>query len=369
MDMTYRQAHANITWLYANYVSRYSLMLDDAIHMLDLLVGEGGWSNRQAYDFLAGQVLHDAAFYDEAFPGFMPEVDDLFDENAIPADLIVDYFHPAADDVVRANLIFQLESGAISNSDFVYAWPFVAIDHAAPGIEAILRAVLDHTDSVPILPIPTLGFPGISDAQADYLIGLYMASFGRAPEYAGLRWWAVEMASRQESGANEADIMRDIAMRLYDGGVSHAENGTDLADVAYVDLAYRNILGRPAESSGEAYWLGQIEQGLARGEFIVALMEAAQGQDRDYLNARIMVGRYAAQEQFSGPDAAPMDLAGVLDGVATLEHAYDAILNLLQTVDHDLWSSSMESLMAAGAMQEEPIALVGLAVGDDGWTL
>jgi len=39
----------------------------------------------------------------------------------------------------------------------------------------------------------------------------------------------------------------------------------------YVDAAYRDLLGRPASGSEQTYWNGQLQAGLPRGEFTLAL--------------------------------------------------------------------------------------------------
>lgn len=326
--MTRQEAVANITWLYATYVSRYAGNLRDAVDLFEVYVEQGGWSVQEAYDQVTSAVLHDAAFYDEAFPGHMPAIGQVFDDNAIPHDLVLDYFYPSASAEDRSALLVQLESGAVSNRDFVKAWPFVAREQARPGVVEVLQAVVDKTSGMPVLPHADLGISGLSDADLDFLISLYMASFGRAPEHAGLLWWAGETLEMREAGPGDAEVTREIAMRMYDGGAAQGESGTDKADEEYVAQAYLNVLGRQAEAAGRKFWVDQLEQGLARGEFVAAFLAATRNEDREYLDARIQVGRHVAQEHVSGPDMPALDLGLVLEGVGNVVQAYAAIRDI-----------------------------------------
>lgn len=327
--MTHQEAVNNITWLYATYVSRYEVNLRDLVRLFDAYVEQAGWSVRDAYDEVTAIVLYEAAFFDEAFPGHVPEIGKAFDENAIPHDLVLDYFYPLASTQDRDALLAQMEDGAISNGGFVRAWPFVARNDARPDVVRVLEAVMRETGSAPALPRAELDMAGLPDETVDFLISLYMASFGRAPEYAGLHWWAGEAQQMLEDGATHADMTRDVAVRMYDGGVGQGEAGTSLVHAAYVDQAYLNVLGRQADDAGRDFWVAQLEQGLERGEFVAGFLAGTRNEDREYLNARIEVARHVAQEHVSGPGMPPIDLHLVLEGVGNPVQAYAAIQEIL----------------------------------------
>ena len=327
--MTHQEAVVNITWLYATYVSRYEGNLRDAVTLFDAYVEQAGWSVRDAYDEVTGIVLYEAAFFDEAFPGHVPEIGKAFDENAIPHHLVLDYFYPLASAEDRSALLEQMKGGALSNQDFVRAWPFVARSDARPDVVRVLEAVMEETGSVPALPHAELHMAGLPDETVDFLISLYMASFGRAPEYAGLHWWAGQTQQMLDDGANHADMTRDVAVRMYDGGVGQGEAGTSLAHAAYVDQAYLNVLGRQADDAGRDFWVVQLEQGLDRGEFVARFLAGTRNEDREYLEARIAVARHVAQEHVSGPGRPPIDLHLVLEGVGNPVQAYAAIQDIL----------------------------------------
>jgi hypothetical protein len=356
--MNRQEAVANITWLYATYVSRYAGNLRDAVDLFEVYIEQGGWSVQDAYDQVTGAVLHDAAFYDEAFPGHMPVIGEAFDDNAIPHHLVLDYFYPSAGPEDRNALLAQLESGAVSNRDFVHAWPFVAREEARPGVVQVLQAVMDKTSSVPALPHVDLEMSGLPDADLNFLISLYMASFGRAPEHAGLLWWAGETRHLREAGSSDSEVMREIAMRMYDGGVAHGEAGTGMVDAEYVDHAYLNVLGRQAEAAGRAFWVDQLEQGLARGEFVAAFLAATRNEDREYLDARIQVGRHVAQEHVSGPDMPAFDLGLVLEGVGNVVQAYAAIRGILDRYGEGA-SGALDPAQASSAVDPARVGAAG----------
>jgi methionine-rich copper-binding protein CopC len=79
---------------------------------------------------------------------------------------------------------------------------------------------------------------------------LYYAAFNRIPDAGGLAYWlgqAQKGATVQQIGA---DFVRSAEFQtLY---------GKNVVDANFVDLLYKNVLGRPADAGGKAYWVAQL---------------------------------------------------------------------------------------------------------------
>lgn len=81
---------------------------------------------------------------------------------------------------------------------------------------------------------------------------LYAAYFARDPEYAGLTYWS----ARLRSGTS----LRAIAAFFADSSEFRNTYGT-LDDTAFVNLVYRNVLGRRPDTGGLRFWVGQLQSG------------------------------------------------------------------------------------------------------------
>lgn len=99
------------------------------------------------------------------------------------------------------------------------------------------------------------------------LVRLYFAFFDRAPDYQGLVYWTDQVRS--------GVTLQQVAQQFVLSGEFQATYGS-VDDGRYVDLIYGNVLGRPADVTGRAYWTGQLARGLERGELMVAFSDSAE---------------------------------------------------------------------------------------------
>ena len=97
---------------------------------------------------------------------------------------------------------------------------------------------------------------------------LYLAYFGRDADFAGLMFWSghvragLPLAAVSESFAGSAEF--------------RARYGT-LSNQGFVDRVYRNVLGRPPDAGGAAYWGDLLARGvLNRGGVMVNFSESAE---------------------------------------------------------------------------------------------
>ena len=98
---------------------------------------------------------------------------------------------------------------------------------------------------------------------------LYEAALGREPDPAGLGFWA---------GALEAGriTLAEAARSFVASAEFQARYGAP-DNAGFVDLLYRNALGRSADAEGLAYWTGALNAGaISRAEAVLGFSESAE---------------------------------------------------------------------------------------------
>lgn len=99
---------------------------------------------------------------------------------------------------------------------------------------------------------------------------LYRAAFDRTPDKGGLGFWVG---------------LRDDGIALYTiaNEFIHSKEFTDLygantTNAAFVDELYENILDRPGDDGGVAYWNAILDQGADRANMLIVFSESAENQ-------------------------------------------------------------------------------------------
>lgn len=115
--------------------------------------------------------------------------------------------------------------------------------------------------------------PGLTQTQVSQL---YVAIFGRASEGEGNRFWQAwqpEGALKPDTASTAAKMLDTQAAREYFG------TGLD-TDQAFIEHIYLNTLNKTPtdDSSGIAYWVGELGKGKSRGEVVATLV----GVIKDY---------------------------------------------------------------------------------------
>lgn len=128
---------------------------------------------------------------------------------------------------------------------------------ALSGVEIL--AVRDGIFSL-VGPIAELG----ERQFVDEITLLYRAGLGRDLDAPGLDYWFSALS-------NGTDLDR-MALSLIDSPEFADRFGTPetLSDGEFVDVLYRNVLGRQGESGGVAYWQDQIAAGANRADLLMA---------------------------------------------------------------------------------------------------
>lgn len=104
--------------------------------------------------------------------------------------------------------------------------------------------------------------------QSASSVRLYLAYFGRIPDHSGLRFWWGEMD-------------RGKGLRHVSAAFARSPEFIDrygrLSDDQYVDLVYRNVLGRAPDPDGYAFWTGRLRaKQESRGGLMTLFSESSE---------------------------------------------------------------------------------------------
>ncbi|MDB5364395.1 MAG: hypothetical protein JWM77_322 [Rhodospirillales bacterium] len=99
---------------------------------------------------------------------------------------------------------------------------------------------------------------------------LYAAAFGRAPDENGLR---VQLDALHD-GVNA----HDLASNFLQSAEFLSRYGTTTDDATYVQLLYRNVLGRDGEDSGFRVQVDALAHGIGRDQLLLNFADSAENQ-------------------------------------------------------------------------------------------
>jgi hypothetical protein len=111
------------------------------------------------------------------------------------------------------------------------------------------------------------GTTAATDINEARINRLYQAFFLRAPDAAGLSYWA---------GQAESGVALETIAAAFAGSDEFQNQYGELSNQAFVSLVYNNVLNRPADTDGLNYWSGQLNAGLDRGTVMVGFSESAE---------------------------------------------------------------------------------------------
>jgi len=110
---------------------------------------------------------------------------------------------------------------------------------------------------------------------------LYIATFNRAPDRAGLDYWV------KKSGLELENIARSFfdqeeTKKLYPPGFSRAD---------FIEAVYANLFQRKSDADGFDYWYDELSaKNIDNSVFILALIDGAKDNDKKLLQNKTEVG-------------------------------------------------------------------------------
>lgn len=129
------------------------------------------------------------------------------------------------------------------------------------------------TTSPPVAPgvPPNLGTVAESlthsgDYYSTFVNNIYEQYFTRPADAAGLNYWTTQMALSTSDEQLEANLLSSSEYVERHGGT----------DVSWVAAMYQDLLGRPADSAGLTYWLGQLEAGVSEDQIALGIATSAE---------------------------------------------------------------------------------------------
>jgi len=161
---------------------------------------------------------------------------------------------------------------------------------------------------------------------------LYVATFNRAPDNAGLTWWA------NSSGFTLSQIAQSFfdqeeTKKLYPVGTSNRD---------FINSVYQNLFNRAPDTAGWDYWETQLNNKVfSKNSFIQAVINGAQdtagGMDKTTLENKKEVGLAFANAGLENPDQAKFVMSGVTSSSDTVSYIKDIIDH--GSIVENIWDS------------------------------
>jgi len=171
------------------------------------------------------------------------------------------------------------------------------------------------------------------------LTQLYIATFNRAPDEAGLNYWL------NESGL---ESLEEVAESFFESEEAQSLYGNTNSVQEMVEAAYVNLFGREADSEGLEYWTQELESGeVSESHMIVAMMNGAQGSDAVVLDNKTAVGLAFAEAGLSDTETA----YDVMEIVSDDENSVEEALSTIELLDDE--ESSEEESSEEESTEEE----------------
>lgn len=157
--------------------------------------------------------------------------------------------------------------------------------------------------------------PARADVTQQQVTELYVATFNRAPDAAGLYYWVNDSFADDPPRAIER-----IAASFFDQPETQSLYPAGNTNTQFVTSIYHNLFNRAPDSAGLAYWIGRDGLGgnMARSVMIEALKNGALGVDATIIANKAEVGFYYVSSGIEGND---FSLADVTDDPATVIEA------------------------------------------------
>jgi trypsin len=149
---------------------------------------------------------------------------------------------------------------------------------------------------------------------------LYVATFNRAPDIDGIRYWVSKGLSLESISESFFDQVETKALYPIDKSVND-----------FIVAVYKNLFNREPKEDGLLYWSNQITSGsISRSVFILAVINGAKGDDITILENKQSVGEYFFNKDLNNVDDAKSVISGVDASYSSVTEAFSLIDNLVK---------------------------------------
>ncbi|MDH0609463.1 DUF4214 domain-containing protein [Stutzerimonas stutzeri] len=158
----------------------------------------------------------------------------------------------------------------------------------------------------------------VSDLQQ-----LYIGYFGRAADQAGLSFWVEAI---NNGGLSLANVRASFVQ-----STEYTAKYQGLTSEALVAQVYLNVLGRPAEAEGKAFWANAIDTGvITEDQLIEGLLSGLSAADQAIINNKVIVANaYTAQR---GADFNASDIGNSALIIAPVNGTVASVSTALNTI-------------------------------------
>lgn len=186
---------------------------------------------------------------------------------------------------------------------------------------------------------------------------VYVATFGRSPDSAGLNYWFNNSGLYLE-GISESFFDQSETQTLYPSSSSTSQ---------FISSVYNNLFNRNPDTAGLDYWIEELDSGrIKKSLFLLAVINGAQnsseGNDATLLTHKTEIGLYFANAGKDDVDEARNIMSGITDEPSSVDNAKVIIDS----------SSSENAIPTANAgvdstiLVNETITLTGIGTDTDG---
>lgn len=160
-------------------------------------------------------------------------------------------------------------------------------------------------------------------ATASDLQQLYIGYFGRAADQAGLSFWVEAI---NNGGLSLANVRASFVQ-----STEYTAKYQGLTSEALVAQVYLNVLGRPAEAEGKAFWANAIDTGvITEDQLIEGLLSGLSAADQAIINNKVIVANaYTAQR---GADFNASDIGNSALIIAPVNGTVASVSTALNTI-------------------------------------
>ncbi len=142
----------------------------------------------------------------------------------------------------------------------------------------------------------------VSSAARSSVYRLYCAGFLRQPDTSGLDYWTSELLAHR--------VGVDTMAESFINSAEFAARYGDVDDREFLDLVYRNVLGRPSDEQGYQYWASVLAgRNFGREDLLIAFSESAEFIGSTNTAALVASGEGAFTGGLDARSAADRELA------------------------------------------------------------
>jgi len=135
---------------------------------------------------------------------------------------------------------------------------------------------------------------------------IYVATFGRAPDRAGLQYWVGQV----EKGLLTVD---QVAQSFFDQPETQTKYPQGTSNADFITSIYQNVLNRDPDQAGLDYWVAELDRGaFTRSQAIIAIINGAKAATGSPTDAAILANKEEVGEYFAASSL------GELSDISTL---------------------------------------------------